>query len=211
MAGNFDLFHALEPEKKQRILNAALDEFAGKGFKRASTNEIVKKAGIGKGMLFYYFGSKTELFEFLCEYALEFAANEYAGHFKAETGDFIERYRQLSEIKRRAMDEFKHLLNFVTHIYLDDQCEFTKRYSEQIKNLRERATKTLFDNLDCSLFKDDLKPDLTVKYIIWLMEAYERDMVARIKHVSLNNQELAEEWEKYYAFLDDLKKIFYRG
>ncbi|MDR2043627.1 MAG: TetR/AcrR family transcriptional regulator [Clostridium sp.] len=73
MSGRFDVFHSLEPEKQKRILDAALREFADKGFKRASTNA----ARIGKGMLFYYFGSKEELFDFLCEYTMEFARNTY--------------------------------------------------------------------------------------------------------------------------------------
>ncbi|MGC4018669.1 MAG: TetR/AcrR family transcriptional regulator [Muricomes sp.] len=70
---NFDAFHALEEEKQTRIINAALVEFSVKGYKRASTNVIAEKAQIGKGMLFYYFGSKEELFHFLCEYTIEFA------------------------------------------------------------------------------------------------------------------------------------------
>ncbi|MTI95494.1 MAG: TetR/AcrR family transcriptional regulator [Firmicutes bacterium] len=31
---------------------------------------MVKEASIGEGMLFYYFGSKKELFHYLIEYSL---------------------------------------------------------------------------------------------------------------------------------------------
>ena len=53
-------------EKKQqtqeKILNAALMEFAINGFDLASTNTICKNAGTSKGTIFKYFPTKTILF-----------------------------------------------------------------------------------------------------------------------------------------------------
>lgn len=48
-------FHKLNIEKQQRIINAALNEFVQSGYEKASTNKIVKNAGISKGSLFNYF------------------------------------------------------------------------------------------------------------------------------------------------------------
>ena len=59
---------SLSEEKQQRILNAALKEFAQKGYKNASTNQIVKEADISKGLLFHYFKNKKQLFLFLYDY-----------------------------------------------------------------------------------------------------------------------------------------------
>ena len=44
-------FNGLKAEKRQSILNAALGEFADKGYALASTNGIVRRAGISKGAL----------------------------------------------------------------------------------------------------------------------------------------------------------------
>lgn len=65
------LFLNLDPDKQQRILNAAIHEFADKGFDSASMNVVVKQAGISKGALFNYFKSKTGLFAFVYRMALE--------------------------------------------------------------------------------------------------------------------------------------------
>ena len=48
-------FFDLKKEKQDRMINAALKAFAVNGYKRASTDEIVKDAGISKGLLFHYF------------------------------------------------------------------------------------------------------------------------------------------------------------
>ena len=57
---------SLEPVKRNAILNAALKEFAAKGFDKASTNIIANEAEISKPLLFHYVDNKHELF--LCVY-----------------------------------------------------------------------------------------------------------------------------------------------
>ena len=47
---------------QERILSAALREFAGKGFAGARVDAIARKARINKRMLYHYFGDKEGLF-----------------------------------------------------------------------------------------------------------------------------------------------------
>ncbi len=49
-----DLFKRLLPEKQEKIFQAAVNEFASKGYRNASMNSLVKAAGISKGSLFQY-------------------------------------------------------------------------------------------------------------------------------------------------------------
>ena len=50
-------------EKKQKILQAAIKEFASKGFKDTKISGIAESAVIGKGTIYEYFKSKDELFQ----------------------------------------------------------------------------------------------------------------------------------------------------
>ncbi|WP_211370669.1 TetR/AcrR family transcriptional regulator [Nonomuraea turkmeniaca] len=53
-----------DPERtKARILQAALEEFAAKGFAGARVNEIAAKAGVNKQLISYYFGGKEGLYQ----------------------------------------------------------------------------------------------------------------------------------------------------
>lgn len=45
----------------QRLLAAATRLFAEKGYDRTSVQEIVEAAGVTKGALYHYFGSKDDL------------------------------------------------------------------------------------------------------------------------------------------------------
>ncbi len=53
-----DRLSSLSEEKKNAVVNAALEVFGTNEYKRASTDLIAAKAGISKGLLFYYFKNK---------------------------------------------------------------------------------------------------------------------------------------------------------
>jgi AcrR family transcriptional regulator len=60
-------FSNLPPEKQEKIVAAAVREFARHGYKKASINTIVRDAGIAKGSLYQYFHNKEVLFVFIFE------------------------------------------------------------------------------------------------------------------------------------------------
>jgi AcrR family transcriptional regulator len=64
-------FDNLDPQKRGRVLEESLREFAEHGYHQASVNRIVGRLGIAKGSLFQYFGSKEGLFRHLFGRALE--------------------------------------------------------------------------------------------------------------------------------------------
>lgn len=51
------------PDKEIRILNAAINAFADKGFEATRTREIAERAGIAEGTIFRYFPSKNAILE----------------------------------------------------------------------------------------------------------------------------------------------------
>ena len=65
-------FFDLKKEKQDRMINAALKIFGMRGYSFASTDDIVKEAGISKGLLFHYFGSKLGLYSFIYDYSVRF-------------------------------------------------------------------------------------------------------------------------------------------
>lgn len=54
-------FGEIREERKNLIMNAALDRFANVGFHAATISQIAKHAGISKGLMYNYFKSKEEL------------------------------------------------------------------------------------------------------------------------------------------------------
>lgn len=54
-------------DKKEQIINAAIELFAQKGFEGTSIRDLASKADVNVAMINYYFGSKDKLFEALVE------------------------------------------------------------------------------------------------------------------------------------------------
>lgn len=58
-------FRQLDSAKAQRIIAAAVSEFAEKGYEAANTNRIANAADISVGSLFQYFKTKEDLFRYV--------------------------------------------------------------------------------------------------------------------------------------------------
>lgn len=93
------LFNELPEDKKQRITQAALEEFAANRFDDASTNTIVKNCGISKGSLFKYFESKEDLYFYLTDTVAAKMAQETEGMIKDLPEDVFERIAAYSAIE----------------------------------------------------------------------------------------------------------------
>lgn len=57
----------IQTDKKEHIINIAVELFSTKGFEGTSIRELAAKAGVNIAMVNYYFGSKEKLFEALIE------------------------------------------------------------------------------------------------------------------------------------------------
>jgi AcrR family transcriptional regulator len=55
-------FRKIQPQKRQRLLQAAAQEFASAGFQKAALGRIAEGAGVSKPALYYYFEDKADLF-----------------------------------------------------------------------------------------------------------------------------------------------------
>lgn len=65
-----DPLEKLLPERRDAILQAGIDVFSQHAYADASTDAITKSAGISKGLLFHYFGSKKAFYLFCLQSAL---------------------------------------------------------------------------------------------------------------------------------------------
>lgn len=76
-------FYNLPRERRQGIMNVALEEFAGKAYDSVSVNTIVERAKIAKGSFYQYFEDKKDLYLYLIEKAGE-QKIEYLSAYREE-------------------------------------------------------------------------------------------------------------------------------
>jgi AcrR family transcriptional regulator len=66
-----ETFNNLPDAKRERIVEAAIEEFADHSYQAASISNIVRKAEIAKGSFYQYFEDKRSFYRFLVEFATE--------------------------------------------------------------------------------------------------------------------------------------------
>lgn len=63
-------FNNIPEEKRKKILDVAVSEFANEGFENANINTIAKKAQVSVGALYKYFDTKADLFLMSVNYSI---------------------------------------------------------------------------------------------------------------------------------------------
>ena len=144
-----DRFWELKKEKQDRMINSALKVFSQYGYKHASTDEIVKGAGISKGLLFHYFESKIGLYAFLYDYATRFVALELTAN--VDENGYYELYKQILSAKANSMSQYPFIFLFLNKADEETDIEAVsviserrEKYQRIMNALRERADITTF-------------------------------------------------------------------
>src|SRR5690606_18269237 len=70
------------------IVSAALDVFVDKGFAAARLDDIAAKAGVSKGAIYLYFGTKQDIFRAVVEQAIAPNVEAVKGAILAHPGPF---------------------------------------------------------------------------------------------------------------------------
>lgn len=207
-------FYSLPEEKQQRVRNAAFREFGRFGYKKTSAEQVAQKAGIAKGMVFHYFGSKRGMFEYLVEYSVDCFEHWFAKLDDVINNlDYIEQYRRITKIKLSAYIREPYMFEFFTMIFMHpenmDVSEKVKSSYQHCMDLRAEAFASLQSGHNISFFRRDLGEEKIRKYITWLIDGYSQNLLATLNEKPLADMDLDVYWDEFDDILDDMKRLFY--
>ena len=203
-------FMGLKEEKRDIIINSALLEFAAKGYDLASTNEMVKAAGISKGALFHYFVSKKDLFFFLCDFVFEVVSKEFYEQIGHCSGDLLIRYRRAAMLKGAVYQRHPPMFEFIKRLTVEKSPEVSADLKELLEKMINYGYECLLGNLDTSLFRQDVPADKIRDLISWALENYGNrslELIGEKKVVDINIEALNIDFNEY---LEVLRKCFYK-
>lgn len=213
----YSKFLNLEKEKQDRIINAALKEFAQKGYDNASTNEIVKSAEISKGLLFHYFKNKKQLFLFLYDYCVELTVEELFSKIDLKEKDFFLRMRQGLMVKMELLSKYPEIVKFVGVVFIEESSEVKDDITNKNKELITNSYNRMFENIDMSKFKENMDMKKVINIITWTFEGYSNAVVEKIKYSSSKQIDFFKdvaETNNHFAeadiYIEMLKNCFYK-
>lgn len=196
-------FFDLKKEKQDRMINAALKIFSIGGYKHASTDDIVNEAGISKGLLFHYFGSKLGLYSFLYDYSVRFMKLEITGGVSSAEQDYFEIRRQIEYAKMQVLRNYPYMQRFLNRCRFEDVSEALMAIERQ-KNVLADIQAVLKNQSDRSLFKNEVDYEKLDQILTYTVDGL---MDARFQDASFQPDLLYRETCSYF---DMMKKLTYR-
>jgi TetR/AcrR family transcriptional regulator len=206
----FSKFLNLEKEKQDRIINAAIKEFADKGYDRASTNEMIKEAGISKGLLFHYFQNKKQLFLFLFDYCYEIIADEFYKKINFHETDFFARMREAIIIKMELLAIYPDIFKFIQEVFMDDSAEIKVEFEKKKTELTHINIEKVYEGIDFSKFRDDIDVEKIFKIITWTFEKMSDEELYKAKHTPNHEIDYQKIMVKAEEYFDIFIKCFYK-
>ncbi len=200
-------FFNLSPEKQTEIFDCCLEEFALHGFDVASTNRIVERAGISKGVLFKYFESKESLFLYVCESALKHMVELLP---IASVAQFDDLFSFLKCIAMRKVTIYKqHPLMY--RLFL----RITRNPEHPVYSKVAGAATVIFNEYMSDVVRmlspDKLKPGLswgqTLTAVLWILEGIQNKYIKLVPEATDDDQfdtlcqQLLLEMDEYFVLL----------
>ncbi len=137
-----ETFEKIPNVKQERILEAAISEFAKNGFNAANINTIAKRADISIGSLYNYFSSKEDLFLTIINYGYKVLENAISS-IDLRGGDIFDKIERLFS----AAQEYARKYPQLNQIYLDMSTEGLSHLSKRLSGKLETITASFYRGL----------------------------------------------------------------
>ena len=206
-----EILKNMDIEKRDRVINSAIEEFSVYPYEKASTNNIVKNAEISKGLLFHYFGNKKELYEALIEFVLNNLVNGITGGIDWDETDLFERIKQMVMVKMDIGRKYPNMFDFLLKVLTDmntkkieDVMKFYDKYGVNIQSIMGDVYSR---NIDFSLFSDTITLDKSIKVIQWTLEKYVEEKLLSID--KMENYDFDQILTELDEYINILKKALY--
>lgn len=162
-------FLNLPEEKQARIIEAALAEFADKGYPQASLNVIVARSGIAKGSLYQYFTDKTGIFLYIFDFAISLVRRLLI-QVKENTleEDFFNRLEKSLLTGVAFIKQHPQVYGLYLKILFDQQ---VPQRQELLQKVHSFAADYLQSLLRRGLARGELRPNLPLATTTFLLEA----------------------------------------
>lgn len=204
-------FKGLSDEKQKLILEVCIDEFSTHGYMNASTNRIVKNAGISKGSLFNYFGTKKELFLYIVDHSIEQFSRLSVSETPVQSDDLFERLKERGLRKLKTAIKYPRLYSILYNAFIELDESMKNEVMSRMGNASEDASETLKEGLDLSKFKPGVDVDVVIDIVQMFLEGYFHRMQKTLG--SMNAENSLEEFDHMFRdcdlYLLELQKAFY--
>ena len=198
-------FLELPKEKQMKIISAGLEYFGRFGYKNACTNDIAAKAGISKGLLFYYFKDKKSFYLYLYHFCEEVLSGMLKMDELEQIDDFFDIMDYGASKKFEMCLQYPYMMDFMVKAFYSQKESISADIDQIVRETIDTVFVFYFRHVDWSRFKENIDPKKIYHMLTWMAEGYLFEKLKFQQPVSL--KEMMAEFD---LWKDMFKKMCYR-
>lgn len=197
-------FFNLPEEKREKIVNAAIDEFAEYGLENASTNRIVANSGIAKGSFYQYFADKQDVFLYLLT-VLEQEKMEYFKdkHPPARNMDTFQYFRWMIKTGMEFNSAYPRMVQAISRVMFNEGL-----YYQNFANIRERSMQGLRTMIRQAIQNGEVDPSVDVDLAVMIMETWSNAISNYILQEGMKQKDIMK-WVRSAKTQETIDKMLY--
>ncbi len=198
-------FLNLPEEKRNVILSAAVDEFAGYGFEAASINRIVTASGIAKGSFYQYFEDKMDVFRYL----IDVLAQEKVEFFKDKhppnpNQSVFEYFRWVIKAGMEFNSAYPRMMQATTRVLFVEGLYYGKLFSDYHQMTRDGIT----DMIQKAMKLGELDPSIDIELAVMIVETWSNAITTYILNEGMKQKDIMK-WVRSAKVQEKIDKLLY--
>ena len=203
-------FLNLPDEKRQTVVNAAIDEFAEYGFESASINRIVANSGISKGSFYQYFEDKMDVFKYQMDVIAQEKTEFFKGKHPPSPGQSIFGYfRWMIKTGMEFNSTNPKLVKAITRVLLSEGMY----YGQIFADVRKKTMDTLVGMIQSAKQNGEIDASVDEKVAAKVMDTWSNVISNSILEEGMQKKDIVK-WvrtPKTQKYIDDMLSIMEHG
>jgi AcrR family transcriptional regulator len=198
-------FYNLPQEKRDSIINAAVEEFAEFGLENASTNRIVKNSGIAKGSFYQYFEDKQDVFLYMLD-VIEKMETEYFKniHPPDNNMDTFNYYRWMVKAGMEFGLAHPRMIQAAWRVLLGEGFY----YGKNLEGYRKKTTLALTTMIKLAKERGEVDPSVDVELAVMIMETFSNAITTYVLTEGMKQQDVLK-WMRSPKTQETIDKLLY--
>jgi AcrR family transcriptional regulator len=198
-------FFNLPEEKRETIVNAAIDEFAQYGLENASTTRIVKNSGIAKGSFYQYFEDKQDVFMYMLsdieQKEMEFFKSK---HTPSTNMDTFQYFRWMVKTGMEFGLAHPRMVQAAWRVLLGEGLYYGKNFGEY----RQKGKQALTIMIKQAMERGEVDPSVDVELAVMIMETWSNAITTYVLNEGIKQKDILK-WMRSPKTQETIDKLLY--
>lgn len=198
-------FLNLPREKRETIMNAAVEEFADYGLENASTNRIVKNSGIAKGSFYQYFEDKQDVFLHLLDVIeqqeMEFFKDRHPPSTNLDTFHY---FRWMVKTGMEFGLSHPRMVQAAWRVLLGEGLYYGKSFDQY----RQKTKQVLTTMIKEAIERGEVDPSVDVELAVMVMETWSNAITTYVLNEGMKQKDILK-WMRSPKTQETIDKLLY--